>query len=292
MPTLPVELAGLAVAAGIGLLVGIERERSKGTGAARAAAGVRTFLLLALAGAVAQLLGPLAVAVAGGFAALAALSSYRYSRARDPGLTTESAMLLVYLLGVLAMQRTVLAAGLGVAVAVVLASKSRLHRFARQVLTTQELHDVLLLAAAAAIVLPLLPDRSIDPWQALNPRKLWLLVVLVMGIQAMGYVALRALGPRAGLALAGLAGGFVSSTATIAAMGERSREEPALAPVQRGLDQVLELLPIAHDQLPLHLEHRHTALILGLGETHRHSVRSWSRSVTPPWPPPRQYHRG
>ncbi len=230
MPTLPVELAGLAVAAGIGLLVGVERERSKGAGEARAAAGVRTFLLLALAGAVAQLLGPLAVAVAGGFVALAALSSYRYSRGRDPGLTTESAMLLVYLLGVLAMQRTVLAAGLGVAVAVVLASKSRLHRFTRQVLTTQELHDVLLLAAAAAIVLPLLPDRSIDPWQALNPRKLWLLVVLVMGIQAMGYVALRALGPRAGLALAGLAGGFVSSTATIAAMGERSREAPALAP--------------------------------------------------------------
>jgi uncharacterized membrane protein YhiD involved in acid resistance len=84
MPTLPVELAGLAVAAGIGLLVGVERERSKGAGEAPAAAGVRTFLLLALAGAVAQLLGPLAVAVAGGFVALAALSSYRYSRGTDP----------------------------------------------------------------------------------------------------------------------------------------------------------------------------------------------------------------
>lgn len=217
------------VATGIGLLVGIERERSKGVGATRAAAGVRTFLLLALAGAVAQMLGPLVVAVGGGFVALAALSSYRLTRGQDPGLTTEAAMLLVYLLGVLAMQRTVLAAGLGVAVAMVLASKSRLHRFTRQLLTTQELHDILLLAAAAAIVLPLLPDRSIDPWHALNPRKLWLLVVLVMGIQAMGYVALRALGPRAGLALAGLAGGFVSSTATIAAMGERARETPELA---------------------------------------------------------------
>lgn len=230
MPAPSTELAGIAVAAGVGLLVGIERERSKGDGATRAAAGVRTFLLLALTGAVAQLLGPLAVAVGGAFVALAALASYRYSRDQDPGLTTEAAMLLVYLLGVLAMQRMVLAAGLGVAVAVVLASKPRLHRFTRQVLTTQELHDILLLAAAAAIVLPLLPNRTIDPWQALNPRRLWWLVVLVMGIQAMGYVALRALGARAGLALAGLAGGFVSSTATIAAMGERSRETPALAP--------------------------------------------------------------
>ncbi|MCJ0824616.1 DUF4010 domain-containing protein [Luteimonas sp. 50] len=230
MPAPSTELAGIAVAAGIGLLVGIERERSKGDGATRAAAGVRTFLLLALTGAVAQLLGPLAVAVGGAFVALAALASYRYSRDQDPGLTTEAAMLLVYLLGVLAMQRMVLAAGLGVAVAVVLASKPRLHRFTRQVLTTQELHDILLLAAAAAIVLPLLPNRTIDPWQALNPRRLWWLVVLVMGIQAMGYVALRALGARAGLALAGLAGGFVSSTATIAAMGERSRGTPALAP--------------------------------------------------------------
>lgn len=230
MSGLPDELTGLLVAAGIGLLVGIERERSKGEGSTSVAAGVRTFLLLALAGAVAQLLGPLAVAVGGAFVALAALSSYRYSQARDPGLTTEVAMLLVYLVGVLALQRTVLAAALGVVVAVVLASKSRLHRFTRQVLTTQELHDMLLLAAAAAIVLPLLPDRTIDPWQAFNPHRLWLLVVIVMGINALGYIALRALGPRTGLALAGLAGGFVSSTATIATMAERARKAPALAP--------------------------------------------------------------
>lgn len=229
MSGLPVELTGLLVAAGIGLLVGIERERSKGEGNTSVAAGVRTFLLLALAGAVAQLLGPLAVAVGGGFVALAALSSYRYSQARDPGLTTEVAMLLVYLVGVLALQRTALAAALGVAVAVVLASKSRLHRFTRQILTTQELHDMLLLAAAAAIVLPLLPDRTVDPWQAFNPHRLWLLVVIVMGINALGYIALRALGPRTGLALAGLAGGFVSSTATIATMAERARKAPAPA---------------------------------------------------------------
>ncbi|WP_242165078.1 DUF4010 domain-containing protein [Lysobacter sp. M15] len=220
---------GLAAALGIGLLVGIERERRKGEGVTRGAAGVRTFGLIALAGAVAERVGGVGIAVAGAFTALAALASYRASRARDPGLTTEVAMLVVFLLGVLAMREVALAAGLGVAVTLLLSAKSRVHRFARTVLTEQELHDALLLAAAAAIVLPLLPDRAIDPWQVLNLRKLWLLAVIVMAINAAGHVALRAFGARTGLLLAGLAGGFASSTATIASMGTRAREHPELA---------------------------------------------------------------
>jgi len=223
------ELQGLAAALGIGLLVGSERERRKGEGAGRGAAGVRTFALIALAGAVAERIGGVGVAIAGGFTALAALTSYRNSRTRDPGLTTEVAMLVVFLLGVLAMREVVLAAGLGVAVAVLLAAKSRVHRFVSTVLTEQELHDALLLAAAAAIVLPLLPDRAIDPWGVLNLHKLWLLAVIIMAINAAGHVALRAFGARAGLLLAGLAGGFASSTATIASMGTRAKENPKLA---------------------------------------------------------------
>lgn len=222
-------LKGLAVALGVGLLVGVERERRKGEGAAAGAAGVRTFALFGLAGAIAALLGGVGVAVAGAFTVLAALASYRRSRAKDPGLTTEVAMLVVFLLGVLAMRQTVLAAGLGVAVALLLSAKSRVHRFVSNVLTEQELHDALLLAAAAAIVLPLLPDRAIDPWQVLNLRKLWLLAVIVMAINAAGHVALRAFGARTGLLLAGLAGGFASSTATIASMGARARANPELA---------------------------------------------------------------
>lgn len=219
------DISGLAVALGIGLLVGVERERRKGEGAA----GVRTFALIALAGAVAERLGGVGVAIAGGFTALAALASYRYSRTRDPGLTTEVAMLVVFLLGVLAMREVALAAGLGVAVALLLAAKSRVHRFVNNVLTEQELHDALLLAAAAAIVLPLLPDRTLDPWQVLNLRKLWQLAVIIMAINAAGHVALRAFGARTGLLLAGLAGGFASSTATIASMGALARKNPSLA---------------------------------------------------------------
>ena len=226
MPLNSAELYGYGVAFAVGLLIGIERERSKGDGPQRAAAGVRTFILVALAGAIAQRLGGVGIAVGGAFVALAALASYRRSRTEDPGLTTEVAMLVTFLLGVLAMTALPVAAGLGVVVALVLASKTSLHRFVRDTLTEQELHDALLLVAAAVVVLPLLPDRAVDPWQALNPHTLWLLVVLVMAINAAGYVALRLLGPGAGLALAGFIGGFVSSTATIAAMGDRARASP------------------------------------------------------------------
>lgn len=222
------DAAGFSVALGIGALVGIERERSKGEGAHRGPAGLRTFLLIALTGAVCQRLGPVGIAVGGTFVGLSALASYRATRQRDPGLTTEVAMLIVFLLGILAIDSPPLAGALGVVVAVILAGKPQLHRFTRQTLSTQEVHDGLLLAAAAAVVLPLLPDRTIDPWDALNPRKVWMLVVLVMAINAAGYIALRVLGAARGLALAGFFGGFVSSTATIAAMGDRARAAPAL----------------------------------------------------------------
>jgi uncharacterized membrane protein (DUF4010 family) len=222
------QLPGLLVALGVGLLVGVERERSKGEGASRSAAGVRTFALIALAGSIGALLGEVGVAIGGAFVALAALASYRRSRSQDPGLTTEVAMLVVFLLGVLAMREVALAAGIGVSVAILLAAKSRLHRFVSQVLSEEELHDGLLLAAAAAIVLPLLPDRALDPWQVLNLRQLWTLAVVVMAINAAGHVALRLFGARRGLPLAGFAGGFVSSTATIASLGSRAKQTPQL----------------------------------------------------------------
>lgn len=223
------EVGGLAVALGIGLLVGIERERRKGDGATRGAAGVRTFALIGLAGGLAALLGLVALAVVGGFTVLAALASWHRDTSDDPGLTTEFAMLVVFLLGVLAIEHTLLAAGAGVLVALLLATKSRLHRFVNEALTEQELHDGLLLAAAATIVLPLLPDRTVDPWNAVNPRDLWLLAVIVMAINAAGHVALRRFGARRGLILAGFAGGFASSTATTAAMGTLARANPDVA---------------------------------------------------------------
>ena len=223
------EITGLGVALGIGLLLGVERERVKGSGPERAVAGLRTFTLLSLLGALADLMGESGILVVGLFVALAVVASYFHSRTIDAGLTTEVAMVATFALGVLSMRYASLAAGMGVVVALVLAGKSRMHRFSIQLMSSQELHDLLLLAAAAFIVLPLLPDRSVDPWGAINPHRLWLLVVAVMGVSSVAYVALRALGARLGLALAGLAGGFVSGTATIAAMGEGARSNPSAA---------------------------------------------------------------
>ena len=224
---LPQGTLAFGVALGAGLLIGIERERRKGQGRDRAAAGVRTFVILALLGAAAGTLGQpwLAGALAVGVAALTALSYWR-SGSDDPGLTTEVAMLATFAMGVLATRNAALAAGLGTAIALLLASRERLHGFVRASLEDREVHDAILLAGAALIVLPLLPDRTIDPWSAINPRLVWRLTVIVMLVNATGYVALRLLGPRWGLPVAGLFGGFVSSVATIAAMGRRSREDP------------------------------------------------------------------
>jgi uncharacterized membrane protein (DUF4010 family) len=111
--------------------------------------------------------------------------------------------------------------GLAVTVAVLLASRTRLHRFVRSVLTEEELNDILIFAGATLVVLPLIPDRSMAPYGALNPHSIWILVVLVMAISGAGYIAVRILGTRFGLPIAGLASGFISSTATIAAMGAR-----------------------------------------------------------------------
>ncbi len=225
MPTNPESstLLGLSVALGIGLLIGAERERHKGSGPTRHAAGIRTFSVVALLGAVAVLLGGTAVLVAAtGVVGALALTAYLRTRETDPGMTTETALLLTCLLGGLAMRHAVLAAGVGAALAGLLAAKTRLHYFVSRILTERELHDALLFSAAALIVLPLAPDRFMGPFDAVNPHAITRLVVLVMAVGALGYVATRALGPRYGLPLAGLASGFISSTATIHAMGVRA----------------------------------------------------------------------
>ena len=161
---------------------------------------------------------------------MAAFAGLSYWRARDgdPGLTTETALVLTTLLGGLAIKHPEFAAGLGVVVAVLLAARSALHRFVRSVLTDDELRDLLIFAAATLVVLPLLPDKPIGPYGALNLRTVWTIVILVMAVSALGYVAVRVVGPRYGLPLAGLASGFVSSSATIGAMGTRAKDEPEL----------------------------------------------------------------
>ena len=223
MPPVSPLVLNLAVALGIGLLIGIDRERRKGSGPGRAAAGIRTFTITSLCGAVAVIAGGdllLAVVVVGVFA-LAALAYWR-AQDRDPGLTTEAALVATALLGGLAIHEPALAAGLGVIVAGLLTARTAIHRFVRSALTEEEVRDGLIFAGATLVVLPLLPDKALGPYGALNPRTIWIVVVLVMGVSALGYIAVRLMGARFGLPLAGLASGFVSSIATIGAMGARA----------------------------------------------------------------------
>ena len=228
------QLARLALAAGIGLLLGLERERRKGEGPARSFAGIRTFALAGLLGGVAAYLGTAALVAMGGAIAVLAAAGYGLGDRSDPGITTEVALLLCFALGALAQESPVPAAAAGVAATGILAARTPIHRFATRVLTEEELEDALIFAAAAVVVLPLLPDRGFGPYGVLNPFRLWLFVVLMMGVSGLGHVAVRALGPRFGLAVAGLLGGFVSATATVGAMGARARRarafvEPAAA---------------------------------------------------------------
>ena len=222
-------LIGFAVALGSGLLIGIERERRKGSGPNRVLAGVRTFTLAAVSGALAQALQQPWLVLVGALLVLALIViSYWRDRSQDPGVTTEIALFVTYLLGVAAISYPAMSAGTAVIVAGLLAARSSLHRFSKQLLSATELRDGLVLAGAALVVLPLLPNQPIAWLAGTNLRRLWGLVVLLMALQAAGYIALRIGGARLGYALSGLASGFVSSTATIAAMGLKARQQPEL----------------------------------------------------------------
>jgi uncharacterized membrane protein (DUF4010 family) len=246
--SLPPEAAAILVALGAGLLIGIERERSA-DGGKPAAAGVRTFAITALLAVFATFTdSPVIIgALAAGVVVLTAFSYYK-SHGEDPGLTTEMALLATFVIGVLAADRPLLAAAGGVLVMILLMSRRPLHGFARQELSEQELRDAVLLAAAAILVLPLLPDHAIDPWNVVNPHLVWQLTVLIMVIDAAGYVAQRVIGPRSGLPLSGLLGGFVSSTAVVATMGRRAQAEPKVLPAAvagAALSQIATVIQLA-----------------------------------------------
>src|SRR5262245_34496196 len=198
-------LARLGVAWLGGLLIGLDRERAEARKARAEFAGVRTFPLIALAGCVPMLLintvGPWLVIAA--FVVVGALivAAYLKSAGEHVGATTETAAVATFLLGALAGDGQLLLAGAaGVAVAVLLLFKPRLEGFSRAI-TTEELTAALELAVITVIVLPLLPNRGYGPWEVLNPRQIWLVVVLVAGLSFAGFVAVRLLGEGKGLAV-------------------------------------------------------------------------------------------
>lgn len=214
----------LAAALGCGLLTGIERERNKGRGPSRALAGLRSFSLACVMGAVAMLTGE-STLVAVGVIFLAALCVVARARERteDPGVTTEIALVLTYLIGVLCILSLPLAAAVAVGQTGILFARERLHAFANNWLRPAEVRDGILLAALALIALPLMPDRPF--WgQMLNPHLITQLLTLLLFIQALAHLSRRLLDARQAVALSAIASGFVSSTATVASMGIAVRE--------------------------------------------------------------------
>ncbi|HWS76991.1 MAG TPA: DUF4010 domain-containing protein [Thermomonas sp.] len=225
-----VSITSLSTALGIGLLVGTVRERHQAADRI-GKAGLRTHALLTLTGALAAGFGSGALLVALAAVGALAVAGYRGGgAAHDPGLTGEVAMLVSVLLGAVAQQSPALAAGLGVLVAVLLWAKAPLRRLSQELISEREVQDGLLLAASALVILPLLPDRAVDPWGVVQLSTLWKIVVLIMATGMLGHVARRAVGARRGLPVAGFFSGFASSTAAVVSFGHLSRAQPALAP--------------------------------------------------------------
>lgn len=223
------------VAAAIGFLLGFEREHHAAVqNEERPAVGARTMALVGLVGALAAAIGDAVLAVGLGGVALLVTVSYWRTSLEHRGTTSELTVLVAYLLGAYAHRDVAVAAGMGVAVALLLEQKSRVARL-RDVVTDVEVDDALRFFALALIVWPLLPDRDIDRWGVINPHDLWRLVVILAAIGWVGWVGTRILGVRRGLVVTGLAGGFVSASATTAMLARTVRgadaaaQRPALA---------------------------------------------------------------
>jgi uncharacterized membrane protein (DUF4010 family) len=225
----------LAIALGLGLLVGLQRERS-----ASRVGGIRTFALLSLLGGSCAMLGRELggwIVVAGflGVAALLVLANVMKlhvpQHQPDPGQTTEVAALLMYVIGAyLVLGDLATGVALGTTLAVLLYLKQPLHSFV-QGLNERDLRAIMQFAVISLVILPVLPDRTYGPYDVLNPADVWRMVVLIVAISLCGYVAYKLVGQRAGAVLGGFLGGLISSTATTVSFAQRTVRSAGSVPI-------------------------------------------------------------
>lgn len=224
-------LQAFATSIGIGLLIGLERERLSDS-----KAGLRTFALVCLLGCLCALLAQVADSgwiLAAGLLAIAAMIIAAHVAdpldTGDPGTTSVVALLVCYSLGAMVwFGHGSSAVMLAIATTVLLYFKAELHGVSKS-MTPVDLISILKFGVLALVILPILPDRDFGPYEALNPRNIWLMVVLISGVSLAGYAALRIVGARHGAALIGLFGGLVSSTATTMIFARHARAHVALA---------------------------------------------------------------
>lgn len=246
----------------IGLLIGIERERSKGQNDTGPILGARTFPLLALLGALSAFLNnEILLIIIGIFTGIVILASHIHLNQEKTfwyvSSTTAVAAMLTFVLGFLAHSHGQVALMLAVILFGFLLLKSYLHTFARTGITKQEMAAALTFLVSAFVILPLLPQGFIDPWQLIHPTRIWVLFVIIAGVEFSSYIALRAFGANWGILTTGLLGGFASATATTFSLAQRSRQDTAqisllssgiiLAEVSSLLMQIIVLSIIAPD---------------------------------------------
>lgn len=219
-------------ALGCGLLIGLERERNKNTRNEQSFAGLRSFTISALLGALCFVIHPYVGVV--GAIAVSLFCLYSLSQQKeDIGSTTELAFLMTYLIGAACVWNIPLAASMAVLLTLILMGKTSLHRFAGKTIRDYELRDGLLLLALILIALPIMPNKPL--WgSVLNPYVILKLLVLILIVQSMAHVAKRILSNDKALILSALASGFVSSTAIIASLGMQVRSGEATAKVNAG----------------------------------------------------------
>lgn len=222
----------LGVALGLGLLVGLQRERTDSR-----LAGFRTFPLVTLLGSICALLardfggwilalGLLAVALIILVGHLSVLKSGEDAK----GITTEAALLVMFGVGAYLMVGSpALATALGGTTAVLLHLKPQMHALARR-LGERDFKAIMQFALISLVVLPVLPNAYYGPYLVLNPFKIWLMVVLIVGISVGGYILYKFLGARVGTWAGGVLGGLISSTATTVSYARRTREAPETSP--------------------------------------------------------------
>ncbi|HUS31080.1 MAG TPA: MgtC/SapB family protein, partial [Kofleriaceae bacterium] len=248
----------LLTALAVGVLIGLEREQAKEKSPGSQFAGIRTYPIFALTGALAMLLESASIwlpliALAGVITLVAIHYAHDVRRDAAHGVTTEASVIVTYLLGALAASRGViepmatrllLVGGLGVTLTFLLSSKDWLHGLVGRV-SREDFFSTVKFLIAAVIILPLLPREELGPLDAINPFTVGLMVVMISGLSFAGYVAMRLLGKGRGLLVSAAMGGLVSSTAVTIAFSGRTKHDPSMAPAAAGAIAIASTIMLA-----------------------------------------------
>jgi uncharacterized membrane protein (DUF4010 family) len=230
VPELAAPLEAFSTALGIGLLVGMERERRPDS-----AAGLRTFALVAMLGCLFALLGEktggpwiLAVGLLVVSVSMIAANFSTLQEEKYRGFTSEAAIIVTYGLGAAVwFGYSTLAVMIAITTTVLLYFKAELRQFSER-MTPKDINSILQFAVLSLVILPILPSQDYGPYNAFNPRQIWWMVVLISGLALSGYLALRIIGARHGAALLGIFGGLASSTATTLMFSRHARDHNEL----------------------------------------------------------------